>query len=76
MQALLRRNGFHYRTQTQHKTHRTKHHYALLARTIETNAGRLKPTLALMLRQLQGLDGAFTGYEQQIEALAKAPRYQ
>lgn len=75
MQALLRRNGLHYRMQTQYKTHWTKLHYAWLARTIETTSGSLKVNLALLLRQLKGLDGILTEYEQQIEALAKTPRY-
>jgi hypothetical protein len=48
MQALLRRNGLHYRTQTQHKTHWTKHHYAWLARTIGATSGSLKVNLAFV----------------------------
>ena len=76
MQALLRRDGLHYRTQTQHKTHWTKFHYAWLARTIETTSGSLKVNLELLLRQLQALDGVLTEYEQQMEALASTPRYQ
>ena len=76
MQALLRRNGLHYRAQTQHKTHWTKFHYAWLGRTIETTSGSLKVNLELLLRQLKGLDGIITEYEQQIEALASTPRYE
>jgi transposase len=47
-----------------------------LTRTIETTSGSLKVNLALLLRQLQGLDGMLIEYEQQVEALAKTSRYQ
>ncbi len=76
IQALLRRNGLHYKAQTQHKTHWTKHHYCRLERTIEAASGSLKVNLELLLRQLKGLNYILAEYEQEIEALAKAPRYE
>ena len=37
VQALLRRNGLHYKAQTQNKTHWTQHHYGWLERTVEAS---------------------------------------
>ena len=76
LQAVLRRNGLHYKVQTQYKTHWTKHHYGWLERTIEGLPGSLKVNLELLLRQLKGLNQILTEYGQQIEVLAISPRYQ
>ena len=76
IQALLRRNGLHYRVQTQNKTHWTKVHYFWLARTIEASSGSLKVNLELLVRQLKGITSVLAEYGQQIEALAKTPRYE
>jgi transposase len=76
LQALLRRNGLHYKAQTQSKTHWTKQHYNWLERMIETTSGSLKVNLALLLRQLKNLNGILVEYGEQIEALASSPRYQ
>ncbi len=53
---MLRRNGLHYKAQTQYKTHWTKHHYFWLARTIDGLSGSLKVNLELLLRQLKALN--------------------
>jgi transposase len=76
MQAVLRRNGLHYRAQTQYKSHWTKHHYFWLTRTIDGLSGSLKVNLALLLRQLTVLNEVLTEYGQQIDVLANSPRYQ
>src|ERR671919_1007658 len=76
MQALLRRGGLHYKADTQNKTHWTKHHYGWLDRTIDGLSGSLKVNLELLLRQLKGLTSIVAEYDQQIEALAKTPRYE
>lgn len=76
MWALLRRNGRHYKVETQNKTHWTLHHYCWLDRTIEASSGSLKVNLALLLRQLKGINNILTEYGQQIEALTKTPRYE
>lgn len=76
LQALLRRNGLHYKAQTQHKSHWTKHHTCWLERTIESTAGSLKMNLSLLVRQLQSLDMILTEYDQEIESLAKSARYE
>jgi len=76
VQALLRRNGLHYKEQTGNKTHWTKYHYCWLARTVEAATGSLKANLELLLRQLKGLNALLVDYTQQIEALANTPRYQ
>ncbi len=76
IQALLRRNGLHYKAQTQNKTHWTKHHYCWLERTLDELSGSLKVNLELLLRQLKGLSNILADYAQQIEALAKTPRYE
>ncbi len=55
LQAVLRRNGLHYKAQTGNKSHWTKHHYCWLTRTIEGLSGSLKVNLELLLRQLEGL---------------------
>ena len=44
LQALLRRNGLHYRAQAQSKTHWTKQHYNWLERMIESTSGSLTRT--------------------------------
>ncbi len=76
MQSLLRRSGLHYRVQTGNKTHWTRHHYCWLDRTIDSLSGSLKINLELLLRQLKGMNDILAEYEQQIEALAKSPRYE
>ena len=76
IQALLRRNGNHYKVETQNKTHWTLHHYYWLERTIEASSGSLKVNLELLARQLKGINSVLTEYGQQIEALAKTSRYE
>ncbi len=76
LQALLRRNGLHYKAQTQNKTHWTKHHYCWLERTIAASSGSLKVNLDLLLRQLKGLNAILDEYGQQIEVLARTPHYE
>ena len=76
IQALLRRNGRHYKVETQNKSHWTLRHYCWLERTIETSSGSLKVNLELLVRQLKGINSILTEYAQQIEALAKTPRYE
>jgi len=76
IQALLRRNGRHYKVETQNKTHWTLRHYCWLERTIEASSGSLKVNLELLVRQLKGINRILTEYGQQIEVLAKTPRYE
>jgi len=76
LQALLRRNGLHYKTETQNKSHWTKHHRCWLDRTIESQAGSLKVNLELIYRQLKGLDVLMADYNQELEELAKTRRYE
>jgi len=76
IQALLRRNGRHYKVETQNKTHWTLHHYGWLERTIKASSGSLKVNLELLVRQLKGISHILTEYGQQIEALAKTPRHE
>ena len=56
LQSLLRRNGLHYKAQTQNKTHWTKHHYCWLEHTIEALSGSLKVNLELLLRQVKAVN--------------------
>ena len=76
IQALLRRNGRHYKVETQNITHWTLHHYCWLDRTIEASSGSLKVNLELLVRQLKSVNSTLLEYGQQIEALAKTPRYE
>ena len=76
LQAVLRRNGLHYKAETGNKSHWTKHHYGWLERTINGLSGSLKVNLELLLRQLTGLNQILAEYGQQIEVLAQVPRYQ
>jgi transposase len=76
LQAILRRNGLHYKAETQHKSHWTKVHYSWLERTIAAQPGSLKVNLELQYRQLQDINRSLTEYNQQIEALAQTERYQ
>jgi transposase len=76
IQALLRRNGRHYKVETQNKSHWTLRHYCWLERTIEASSGSLKANLELLVRQLKGINSILTEYAQQIEAMAKTPRYE
>ena len=76
LQALLRRNGLHYKAQAQSKTHWTKQHYNWLERTIEGTTGSLSVNLTLLLQQLKNLNSILTEYDDQIDALANSPRYQ
>ncbi len=76
IQSLLRRNGFHYKAETQRKSHWQKHHYGWLERTVEGCSGSLKANLSLLLRQLKSLDDILADYGQEVDALAVTPRYQ
>jgi len=75
LQALLRRNGLHYKAQTQNKTHWTSHHYSWLERTINATSGSLNVNLELLLRQLKGLNNILAEYDQEIGDLATTQRY-
>lgn len=75
IQSLLRRHGWHYKAQTQNKTHWTQRHHQWLEHTIEGLSGSLKVNLQLLLRQLQGLNEILAEYDRQVEALANTPRY-
>jgi len=55
IQSLLRRNGLHYKAETQHKTLWQTHHYGWLDRTVEGCSGSLKVNLSLLVRQLKNL---------------------
>ncbi len=56
IQSLLRRNGLHYKAQTQRKTHWRKHHYGWLARTVASGSdvnplrNRRRSDMALFLK--------------------------
>ncbi len=75
IQSLLRRNGFHYKAETQRKTHWRKHHYSWLERTVEGCSTGLRTNLSLLLRQLKSLDDILVAYGEEIGALAVTPRY-
>ncbi len=76
LQALLRRNGLHYKAQTHSRTYWTIHHSSWLERTISATTGSLKVNLELLLRHLNGLTAVLAGYDQQIEELATTERYE
>jgi len=76
LQSVLRRSGLHYKAETGNKSHWTKHHYCWLERTIDGLPGSLKVNLELLLRQLKALNEVLSDYSQQIEVLARSPRYQ
>jgi transposase len=76
LQALLRRNGFHDKAQTQSRTYWTLHHSSWLERTIAATSGSLNVNLELLLQHLKGLATILAGYDQQIEELATTPRYE
>ena len=76
VQALLRRNGRHFKAEIQHKTHLTKLPYCWLDRTIEASSGSLKVNLELLVCQLKGINRILAEYSQQIETLANTPRYE
>jgi transposase len=76
LQAILRRNGLHYKAETQHTSHWTKVHHSWLERTIAAQPGSLKVNLELQYRQLQDINRSLAEYNQQIEALAQTERYQ
>ena len=75
LQALLRRNGLHYKAQTHSRTYWTTHHSSWLERPIAATSGSLKVNLELLLQHLNGLTTILAGYDQQIEELATTPRY-
>ena len=76
VQALLRRNGRHFKAETRYKTHWTKPHYLWLEHTVDSASGSFKINLALLVRQLKGIHCLLTEYRQQIEVMAETPRYQ
>jgi len=75
LQALLRRNGRHFKAETHYKTHWTLPHYAWLERTIEAASGSFKVNLSLLVRQLKALNAVLAEYDEQIDQLANTPRY-
>jgi transposase len=76
IQALLRRNGRHFKAETHYKTHWTLPHYAWLDRTIEVASGSFKVNLSLLVRQLKALNDVLAEYAEQVEVLARTPRYE
>ena len=76
IQSLLRRNGFHYKAETQRKTHWRTHHYGWLDKTIAGCSGSLKVNLSLLLRQLKNLDDILAAYGEEVDALAATAKYQ
>ena len=76
LQAILRRNGLHYKAETQHKSHWTIQHHSWLERTIADQPGSLKVNLELLYRQLQDINRSLAEYNQWIEELAQTERYQ
>ena len=75
IQALLRRNGFHYKAETERRTHWQKDHWGWLERTVHECSGSLKVNLSLLLRQLKSLDDILVAYGEEVQELAVAPRY-
>jgi hypothetical protein len=73
IQSLLRRNGFHYKAQTQRMTHWRKHHYGWLDTTVEGCCAGLRTNLSLLLRQLKSLDAILVAYGEEVQALAATP---
>ena len=76
IQSLLRRNGLHYKAETNNKTHWTKHHCCWLERTVEGCSGSLGTNLQLLLRQLESINEIVSAYSEEIELMAKRPNYQ
>ncbi|MFP6807394.1 MAG: IS110 family transposase [Pseudomonadales bacterium] len=76
IQSLLRRNGLHYKAETNNKTHWTKHHYCWLERIVEGCSGSLGTNLQLLLRQLKSISEIVGAYSEEIELMAKQPNYQ
>ena len=76
VQALLRRNGRHFKAETRYKTHWTKPHYFWLERTVDNASGSFKVNLALLIRQLKNIMHILAEFGQQIEVMANTPRYE
>ena len=76
IQSLLRRNGLHYKAETNNKTPWTKHHCCWLERTVEGCSGSLGTNLQLLLRQLESINEIVSAYSEEIELMAKRPNYQ
>jgi transposase len=74
--SLLRRYGRHYRQETPNKSHWTLPHTSWLEKTIETSSGSLKVNLGLLVCQLKAVNSILDEYAQEIDALAKTPRYE
>jgi transposase len=74
--SLLRRYGRHYRQETPNKSHWTLPHTSWLEKTIATSSGSLKVNLGLLVRQLKAVNSILDEYAQEIDALAKTPRYE
>jgi transposase len=76
LQALLRRNGLHYKAQTRPRTYWTIHHSSWLERTINAASGSLKVNLELLVRHLKDLTAILAAYDQESEELATTARYE
>jgi hypothetical protein len=68
LQAILRRNGLHFKAETQHKSHWTKVHHSWLERTIAAQPGSLKVNLEFLYRQLQDINRILAECDQQIDS--------
>lgn len=76
IQSLLRRNGLHYKAETNNKTYWTKHHYCWLERKVEESSGSLGINFQLLLRQLKSITEIVAAYSEEVELMAKRPNYQ
>jgi len=76
IQALLRRQGMHYKAETGNKSHWTKQHLCWLERKTEEASGSLAINLGLLLQQMKWLKYTLEQYNGAIEELAQEKRYQ
>jgi len=73
IQALLRRNGRHYKAETQNKSHWTLHHYGWLDRTTEASSWSFKVNLELLVRQLKDINSSWPSTVSKLKHWLKHP---
>ncbi len=75
IQSLFRRNGKHFKKETQWKAHWTSWHRSWIQKNIEESSGTFKFTLSTLVQQMHTLESTLKEIEQKVDELAQSEKY-